>query len=152
MKNANKLALAGALGLFLCSGPAVADTSALRRVEQASTEFVLKFNAGDSEALGSLYTRSSILKLPNQVAVFGRDGVVAAWQAGFDGGLANLTLDVEVLEMSGPQRAVESGTYRLEIRTPNGTIVQTGTFAVQWKVPRNIHKTPKIIFDAIDAD
>ena len=129
-----------------------ADDGRIARVQRASETFVQTFNAGDSQGLAPLYTRNGILKLPNQVAVQGRSTVAAAWQAGFDAGLSNLTLDVDVLEPVGHQRVLESGTYRLEIRTPNGVVVQTGTFAVLWKVPWRRNARPKIVFDAIDAD
>ena len=119
---------------------------------QTSAEFVHKFNVGDSAALAKLYVREGVLKLPNQLGLNGRDAVASAWQAGFDAGLSNLALDVEVLQRVGDRRVLESGTYRLEIRTPNGVIEQTGTFAVLWKVPWNPGRPPRIIFDAIDAD
>ena len=140
------------IALVMASGSARAEHSDLARVQSASAEFVRNFNDGNSARLGDLYVRQGILKLPGQLAVKGRQTVVGAWQAGFDAGLSNLSLEVDVLVPVGPQRVLESGTYRLEIRTPNGVIVQTGTFAVLWKVPWNNRRTPKIIFDAIDAD
>ena len=124
----------------------------LQRVAQASAEFVERFNAKDSQALGRFYTHGGVLKLLNQLALSGRDNVAAAWQGGFDAGLDFLELNVEVLEMADGRRALESGTYALTIQTPGGPILQTGTYAVHWRVSPNPFRRPRITFDAIDAD
>jgi len=122
------------------------------RVAEASANFVEVFNNKDSDGLGQIYTRNGIVKLPNSPAVSGRDNVAAAWQAGFDAGLDSLVLEGGSFDIVGHNRVLENGTYELTIQTPNGPIVQVGTFSVLWRVPNNPNKAPKIIFDTIDAD
>lgn len=138
---------------LLCSNMALAsDGYDIPRVAQASASFVTHFNAKDSAALRQLYKRNGVLKLPNAPAISGRDNVAAAWQGGFDAGLDFLALNVTGLTEAGNNKVLENGTYALTIQTPDGPIVQTGTYAVLWRVPDNPHKSPKIIFDTIDAD
>ncbi|MEM7244160.1 MAG: DUF4440 domain-containing protein [Acidobacteriota bacterium] len=126
--------------------------SNLDRVADASAEFVETFNLADADGLGGFYAQAATLKLPNALALSGREAIVAAWLGGFDAGLDQLILNVDVLEPLGARRVLESGSYELTIRTPGGEIVQTGTYAVLWRVPSNPHRAPRILFDTIDAD
>ena len=126
--------------------------NSVARVAHASETFVELFNSNDSEALGDLYVANGSLKLPGALVVDGRQNVIDAWQAGFDAGLDSLVLDVDSLRASGPRRVLESGSYELTIETPDGPFVQVGTYAVLWRVPANRHRSPRIIFDTIDAD
>ena len=137
---------------LLLTPAAAGERSPLERVAEASASFVDDFNTSDAEALGSYYTRNGMLKLPGAFAVAGRDDVVDAWQAGFDAGLDFLVLSVESLEVVGERRVLENGTYALTIQTPDGTIVQEGTFSVLWRVPDDDDRRPRIVFDAIDAN
>lgn len=127
-------------------------SSNVERVEAASAEFVERFNAQDSEALGNFYARAGALKLPGQPAVFGPDTAEATWQGGFDAGLDFLNLEIVSLEPVGFRKVLENGTYELTIQTPEGPLLQTGTYAVMWRVPPVPGWAPKILFDTIDAD
>ena len=138
-------------GLWTSSGVALASTG-VERVEQAIEGFVTDFNAKDVEALRARYAPDAVLKLPGAPAVGGRDAVAAAWAGGFDNGLDALVLDVTSFDEAGKERFLESGTYELTIQTPDGPIVQTGTYAVLWAVPRSPKKAPTIMFDTIDAN
>ena len=122
------------------------------RVAQASATFVERFNAKDSAALKRLYTRNGVLKLPNALAISGNANVANAWQGGFDAGLDFLVVSVDSLTSAGNNKVLENGTYELTIQTPDGPIVQTGTFSVLWRVPDDLHRSPRILFDAIDAN
>ena len=128
------------------------DNYDIPRVAQASAMFVERFNAKDSAALKRLYTRNGVLKLPNALAISGNQNVANAWQGGFDAGLDFLVLSVESLTSAGNNKVLENGTYELTIQTPDGPIVQAGTFSVLWRVPDDLHRSPRIMFDAIDAN
>ena len=152
MRNTYHIICALAVQLVLSASAFAWHDTNLERVAEASAQFVENFNEKNSAALGPLYTHNGILKLPGALAVSGRHNVVETWQGGFDAGLDFLVLTVESLTPVGPNKVLENGLYELTIQTPNGPIVQTGTFSVLWRVPRNPHRSPKIIFDAIDAD
>ncbi|MEO0425198.1 MAG: DUF4440 domain-containing protein [Pseudomonadota bacterium] len=145
-----------AVALVVLNGAAWADddyydASNTDRVAAASAAFVDVFNQLDSEGLGEFYAENGTLKLPNAPAVNGEDDIVEAWQGGFDAGLAGLEL-VSTFEAVSNRKVLENGSYLLTINTPDGPIVQSGTFAVLWRAPRNEDRPPVIIFDTIDAD
>lgn len=152
MKNAHQFILLLLVQLFLSSTAAAWDDTNIERVAQASATFVENFNDKNSAVLGPLYTFNGILKLPGALAISGRQNVVNAWQGGFDAGLDFLELTIENLSNIGHRKVLENGTYALTIQTPNGAIVQTGTYSVLWRVPYHPNRSPKIIFDTIDAD
>ncbi|MEO0973785.1 MAG: DUF4440 domain-containing protein [Pseudomonadota bacterium] len=121
------------------------------RVAAASAAFVDAFNQLDSEALGDFYVDNGTLKLPNSLAVNGVEAIVESWQGGFDAGLAGLELS-STFESISNRQVLENGSYVLTINTPDGVILQSGTFTVLWRAPRNPNLEPLIIFDTIDAD
>ena len=155
-KFASSLAFA-ALALAINLNISVADDSVTEAtVRSASMKFVENFNSQDAEALGFFYTQSASLKLPDLPAVSGRQDIRSAWQAGFDAGLGQLELTVESIEDIALGKVLENGTFVLEINTPDGLLVQTGTYSVQWEYNPFLFYyfrivLPQIDFDAIDA-
>ncbi len=150
------LASTSLLTLLLLGGTARAEDSTwasgpIDRVQTRSAQFVRFFNRADADALGDFYVRRGVLKLPNQRAVGGRSAVVETWRNALRV-LGNLSLFALQYEDQGHGRVLETGEFRLEIRTPDGLLEQRGTFAVTWRVPRNPRAQPRIIFDAIDGN
>jgi len=150
------LSLLMILSSIAASATFAQDSPAEAAVRRSSEKFVVEFNKQNAKKLARLYTADGSLKLPDTAAVSGRRNVRNAWQGGFDNGLETLTLEITDLDEVGFDKVVESGTYQLEINTPGGKVLQTGTYSVQWEYNWYFYYyfgfvKPKIDFDTIDA-
>jgi hypothetical protein len=124
----------------------------IERVQIASELYEATFNEKKGEELGRFYKKNAVLKLPGAFAILGKDAIVITWEEGFNNGVESLELTAGSFEALGRRQVVESGTYILNIATPDELIEQVGTYSVLWYVPRNPYRHPKIIFDTIDLN
>ena len=76
-----------------------------RRLEQA-------FNRGDAAAVAALYTEDATLLPPGADILSGRRAAQACWQAAYDTGARNLSLDPVSVETYGGDAAREMGSPR----------------------------------------
>jgi uncharacterized protein (TIGR02246 family) len=84
------------LALACLPAPTRRDSSARRQMEEAVTRYVTATNAGDSEALTSLYAEDAVLLPPDHEAIQGRQAIGEFWSQGTDEGLELRTLRIEV--------------------------------------------------------
>lgn len=153
MKRPSLKILFAAFALMSSSAALAEDSPCEAAVREASSNFVTAFNEQDTKSLGKFYRFDGVLKLPDQPAVSGRESIRSAWQGGFDNGLGSLKLEITNLDDLGFNKVLESGTYKLAINTPDGPLLQTGTYSVMWVCRytwRGKLRT-KILFDTIDA-
>ena len=97
-----------------------------RRLEQA-------FNRGDAAAVATLYTEDATLLPPGADILSGRRAAQARWQAAYDTGARNLSLDPVSVETWG-DAAREIGRFTLEAPGQGGeTATVEGKYVVVWK-------------------
>ena len=97
-----------------------------RRLEQA-------FNRGDAAAVAALYTEDATLLPPGADILSGRRAAQARWQAAYDTGARNLSLDPVSVETWG-DAAREIGRFTLEAPGQDGRTARVeGKNVVVWK-------------------
>ena len=98
-----------------------------RRLEQA-------FNRGDAAAVAALYTEDATLLPPGADILTGRRAAQARWQAAYDTGARNLSLDPVSVETYGGDAAREIGRFALEAPGQGGETARVeGKYVVVWK-------------------
>ena len=121
-------ALALAASAFLPSAaPSPAEIAeAHRRLEQA-------FNRGDAAAVATLYTEDATLLPPGADILSGRRAAQARWQAAYDTGARNLSLDPVSVETWG-DAAREIGRFTMDVPGQGGETARVeGKYVVVWK-------------------
>ena len=97
-----------------------------RRLEQA-------FNRGDAAAVAALYTENATLLPPGADILSGRGAAQARWQAAYDTGARNLSLDPVSVETWG-DAAREIGRFTLAVPGQGGQTARVeGKYVVLWK-------------------
>ena len=97
-----------------------------RRLEQA-------FNRGDAAAVAALYTEDATLLPPGADILTGRRAAQARWQAAYDTGARNLSLDPVSVETWG-DAAREIGRFTLQVPGQGGQTARVeGKYVVVWK-------------------
>ncbi len=97
-----------------------------RRLEQA-------FNRGDAAAVAALYTEDATLLPPGADILTGRRAAQARWQAAYDTGARNLSLDPVSVETWG-DAAREIGRFTLDVPGQGGETARVeGKYVVVWK-------------------
>ena len=97
-----------------------------RRLEQA-------FNRGDAAAVAALYTEDATLLPPGADILSGRRAAQARWQAAYDTGARNLSLDPVSVETWG-DAAREIGRFTLEAPGQGGLTARVeGKYVAVWR-------------------
>ena len=97
-----------------------------RRLEQA-------FNRGDAAAVATLYTEDATLLPPGADILSGRGAAQARWQAAYDTGARNLSLDPVSVETWG-DAAREIGRFTLEAPGQGGQTARVeGKYVAVWR-------------------
>jgi uncharacterized protein (TIGR02246 family) len=105
-----------------------------RRLEQA-------FNRGDAAAVATLYTEDATLLPPGADLLSGRGAAQARWQAAYDAGARNISLDPASVETWG-DAAREIGRFTLEAPGRGGQTARVeGKYVVVWKRRRTVGGT-----------
>ncbi len=122
--------LAGCL-LCGCAAPETRQPQDVaEQIQAADGEVMAAFEAGDAEALASLYTQDGMLLPPNSDFVSGTAAIQGFWQAVMDAGVAGLKLTVE--EAQGfDDTAWEVGRYVLYDSA--GAPIDEGKYIVLWQ-------------------
>ena len=105
-------------------------------------ELAAAINAKDAGAAASLYTEDAAMLPPGAPRFDGRSGVQTYWQAGIDGGLANVVLTTLEVEEHG-ETATEVGS----VTATMGDTAFTGKFMVIWKKTASGWKLHRDIFN-----
>jgi uncharacterized protein (TIGR02246 family) len=96
----------------------------------ADESFMTTFKGGDAAAMAALYTENGQLMSPNSDFVTGRPAIQGFWQALFDMGIKEVTLESADVEGHG-DTAIEVGRFAL--RGEGGQDLDHGKYIVVWK-------------------
>ena len=129
-------ALALAAAAFLLSAPpspAQQQQRAPAEIAEAHRRLEQAFNRGDAAAAAALYTEHATLLPPGADILSGRRAAQARWQAAYDTGARNLSLDPVSVETWG-DAAREIGRFTLEAPGRGGQTARVeGKYVVVWK-------------------
>lgn len=144
LRRRTSLVLAAALAAFPIVATAqatqqakgeVAGTTAIRSsIDAANKRFVDLFNKGDVAAAAKVYSSDAVLMPPNGAAVTGQSAIADFWKGAYTNGVRNVVLTTTEFAPHGSY-AHELGTYQLEVRKPDGSVVarDNGKYMVLWK-------------------
>lgn len=109
-------------------------TSARTAIDAANQRFVDLFNKGDVAGAAKVYASDAILLPPNGAPVKGESAIADFWKGGYSSGIRNVVLTTTEFAQHGSY-AHELGTYQLEVRKPDGSVVarDNGKYMVLWK-------------------
>lgn len=124
--NAGLLALAAMIVVVGCAPPRAQEspelTAALGLWEQ-------HFNAGDAEALASIYTKDCRIMPPGAKLMEGRDSVAAAFRKEIASGVKIELKPIQTIAAGDLGSNV--GLYT--VRTPNGAVTERGKYMEAWR-------------------
>lgn len=113
----------------------VSGTSAIRSsIDAANRRFADLFNKGDVAAAAKVYASDAVVMPPNGAAVTGESAIADFWKGAYSNGVRNVVLTTTEFAAHGSY-AHELGTYQLEVRKPDGSVVarDNGKYMVLWK-------------------
>jgi len=112
----------------------VSSSAARSAIEAANKRFSALFNKGDVAAAAKVYANDAIVLPPNGAAVKGQSAIAEFWKGAYQSGVRNVVLTTTEFQTHGSY-AHELGTYQLEVRKPDGSVVarDNGKFMVLWK-------------------
>jgi uncharacterized protein (TIGR02246 family) len=112
----------------------------LDQIKQLDSGVAAAINAGDAAAVAAHYTDDAAVHPPGAGRMDGRDAVQAYWQAGIDGGLADVSIDATTVDILG-DTSVTVGTLSGKM----GDAALTGKYVVigrktadGWKIHHDI--------------
>ncbi len=112
------------------SGPPTPD-EVRAAIEAQNRAFGEAVRAGDTAAIGALYTEDGAVLPPNAPKVTGRAAVAEFWAGALAGGVAGAVLTTEEVSYAGGDTATEVGSAALSAK--DGSVVDEGKYVVLWK-------------------
>ena len=120
--------------LIACSEPAPPAPSADEvrgAIEAQNRAFGEAVHAGDTAAIGALYSADGAVLPPNGTKVTGRAAVTEFWASALTAGIASAVLTTEEVSYAGGETATEIGSVVLSAK--DGSVVDEGKYIVLWK-------------------
>jgi uncharacterized protein (TIGR02246 family) len=108
--------------------PALDDVRAA--IEAQNRAFGEAVRAGDTAAIGALYTSDGAVFPPNATRVSGREAVAEFWSTVLASGVANVVLTTEEVAYAGGDTASEVGSALLSDK--DGAPLDEGKYIVVW--------------------
>ncbi|HZQ66605.1 MAG TPA: DUF4440 domain-containing protein [Gaiellaceae bacterium] len=97
-------------------------------LERMRAAFLAALAAGDASAAAAVYAEDARLLPPGAEPMCGRAAIEAFWRAGFQAGVAGLSLQVSALR-GGEELAYEVGSYELRLRPAEASpVAETGNY------------------------
>jgi ketosteroid isomerase-like protein len=108
--------------------------SARVAADAANKRFADLFNKGDVAAAAKVYASDAVVMPPNGSAVSGQSAIADFWKGAYSSGVRNVALTTTEFVTHGSY-AHELGTYQLEVRKADGSVVarDNGKYMVLWK-------------------
>ena len=122
---AGAMALSGAHMLSAQAGGAVKAA-----IDASNKKFGAAIAAGDTKALGTIYTDDATVMPPNSEAVKGRQAIEGLFGMLVTAGIKGAVLTAQEVEAHG-ETAVEVGTY--SIKDATGKEIDRGKYVATWK-------------------
>ena len=113
--------------------PSLAWADGETEIRETINNWVASFNAGDAEAVTALYTKDTIILLPDGSNMHGRDSVLAMQKDLISAGITYPHLDVTDVGVDG-NMAWNTGTFEAKVPVEDGApILAKGTYLVVWR-------------------
>jgi uncharacterized protein (TIGR02246 family) len=100
-------------------------------IEAQNRAFGEAVRAGDTAAIGSLYTADGAVLPPNAARASGREAITEFWSGVLASGVANAVLTTEEVAFAGGDTASEIGSALLSAK--DGSALDEGKYIVVWK-------------------
>jgi len=109
-------------------------STARNAIDAVNKRFVDRFNQGDAVGAAKVYASDAIVMPPNGNLVRGQSAIAEFWKGAYTSGVRNVALTTTEFAIHGSY-AHELGTYQLEVRKPDGSVVarDNGKYMVLWK-------------------
>jgi len=120
--------------LIACSQPAPPAPSSDEvrgAIEAQNRAFGEAVHAGDTAAIGALYSADGAVLPPNGTKATGRAAVTEFWASALTAGIASAVLTTEEVFYAGGDTATEIGSAVLSAK--DGSVVDEGKYIVLWK-------------------
>jgi uncharacterized protein (TIGR02246 family) len=120
--------------LLACSEPVAPAPSAdevRAAIETQNRAFGEAVHAGDTAAIGALYSADGAVLPPNGARVTGRAAVTEFWTSALTAGISSAVLTTEEVFYAGGDTATEIGSAVLSAK--DGSVVDEGKYIVLWK-------------------
>jgi uncharacterized protein (TIGR02246 family) len=111
----------------------------------ANGNFMETFKGGEAARMAALYTENGQLLPPNSDFVTGRQAIQGFWQALFDMGIQEVSLESVEVDGHG-ETAIEVGKYAL--KGEGGQELDAGKYIVIWKREDGQWKLHRDIFNS----
>jgi len=113
---------------------AIGGTSARHAIDAVNKRFVDLFNQGDVAGAAKVYASDAVVMPPNGNPAHGQSAIADFWKGAYSSGVRNIALTTTEFATHGSY-AHELGTYQLEVRKPDGSVVarDNGKYMVLWK-------------------
>jgi uncharacterized protein (TIGR02246 family) len=129
-----RLAAPALLLALACGGSSPPEPSAdevRAAIEAQNRAFGEAVRAGDTAAIGALYTEDGAVLPPNGAKVSGRAAVAEFWAGALAGGVAAAVLTTEEVAYGGGDTATEVGSAALSAK--DGSALDEAKYVVLWK-------------------
>jgi uncharacterized protein (TIGR02246 family) len=100
-------------------------------IEAQNRAFGEAVHAGDTAAIGALYSAEGAVLPPNGTKATGRAAVMEFWAGALTAGIASAVLTTEEISYAGGDTATEIGSAVLSAK--DGSVVEEGKYIVLWK-------------------
>jgi uncharacterized protein (TIGR02246 family) len=120
--------------LVACSEPVPPAPSAdevRSAIEMQNRAFGEAVHAGDTAAIGALYSADGAVLPPNGPKATGRAAVTEFWASALTAGISSVVLTTEEVFYAGGDTATEIGSAVLSAK--DGSVVDEGKYSVLWK-------------------
>jgi uncharacterized protein (TIGR02246 family) len=113
--------------------PSARSSSAAARIRKIGHDWARNWNAGDLEAVVSVYAPDAVYLPPHHEAVHGRDAIREYLRGPRTHGVTDLAFDVTYIKQSGDV-AWDVGTYRMSVPQNDGAKREDhGKYLTVWK-------------------
>ena len=120
-----------ALACAEAAPPAQSADEVRAAIEAQNSAFGEAVRAGDTAAIGALYTAEGAVLPPGAAKATGRAAVTEFWNGALAAGVASAVLTTEEVAYSGGDTATEVGSAVLSAK--DGSVVDEGKYIVLWK-------------------
>jgi uncharacterized protein (TIGR02246 family) len=100
-------------------------------IEQQNAKFGEAVRAGDTAAIGALYSEDAAVLPPNAAKVSGRAAITAFWGDAIGAGIGSAVLTTEEVTYTGGDTATEVGSVLLSAK--DGSVADEAKYVVVWK-------------------
>ncbi len=117
--------------LASCAQPPAAPADPTAIVTERNAAFMAGIAAGDSAAVGALYTDDAVLLPPGMPSLEGREAITQFWQGGIGAGIARVEMMPTEVVATSADTILERSTVR--VFNADGAQIDQGKYVVVWR-------------------